>query len=143
MLVLNKADQIFIGERLGSPRHWQLPQGGVEQGQSEEQNVLRELEEELGIDKSSFEILKKLSVVNQYDFKKPPDYAKGRYLGQRQSFWVVRFLGEDKDIKLDKHDQEFSAFSWIEVEKLLDAVDPIRRNGYRPAILELINYLKS
>src|SRR5262245_38788123 len=93
MLLLNKDNLIFLGERHGNPGVWQFPQGGVEEGLSLEENVIKELHEEVGADKELFKIIKKLNAKHEYDFRTVPEYAKGVWRGQSQTFWAVRFEG--------------------------------------------------
>lgn len=136
MFVVNSDGKVFLGERKGSPGEWQLPQGGIEDGQSEEEAVLRELEEELGVDKSLLKLQKRLSAINEYEFSVVPDYAKGKWRGQRQSFWVVKFLGDDSDIDLKRYTEEFSDYRWCSVDEFEQIAHPLRMEGYKNAFEE-------
>jgi putative (di)nucleoside polyphosphate hydrolase len=137
MLVLNQEQRIFVGEREGSPGVWQFPQGGAETNTPLEENVLRELHEELGAEKSRFRIIKKLTATNEYDFSDPPGYAIGKWRGQAQTFWLVEFLGTDADFKLDRYDQEFSDFRWCTIQEVRQLAEPKRLRGYEAALKEL------
>lgn len=139
MLVINQERKIFLGERKGEPGIWQFPQGGVEQEFSLEENVLRELEEELGAKKSKFRIIRKLESTHSYEFKRPPNYAKGRWRGQTQTFWLVAFEGKDSDFNLDAHQPEFMNFRWCTIEEVRKFTDPIRLPGYEGALSEIKN----
>src|SRR4051794_29365539 len=95
MLVHNAGGRLFLGQRKADPSVWQFPQGGVEPGCTLEENVLRELEEELGAPQKLFIIRRKLNATNTYDFAKTPRYAQGKWRGQAQTFWIVEFKGTD------------------------------------------------
>lgn len=142
LLVINKNREIFLGERLGEPGVYQLPQGGVEQGTSPEENVIREAHEELGVDRELIRVKAKLKATHSYEFDNVPDYAKGRWRGQAQTFWVVEFLGEDKDIKLDRFEAEFSSWRWCSVAEVLKLAEPKRVKGYNEALreFEMLSY---
>ncbi|RIL11965.1 MAG: RNA pyrophosphohydrolase [Proteobacteria bacterium] len=137
MLILNKERKLFLGERLGEPGVWQFPQGGVDTGQSLEENVLRELEEELGAPRARFRILRKLSATHQYDWGTTPAYAIGRWRGQSQTFWLVEFLGTDSEINLSKNDPELSDYKWCTIDEVRKLAEPKRLIGYEAALKEL------
>lgn len=138
IFLLNSDDKLLFALRVNSNNEWQLPQGGIELSTPIEDNVFREIEEELGIPPHKVKILGKLNVAHEYEFKDPPNYAKSRWRGQAQSFWVVRFLGVDSDIVLDSHHEiEFEDYRWINLGELLEKCSPIRRNGYAKALTEI------
>lgn len=136
ILVFNREKKLLLAQRAGSPDIWQFPQGGVEFDQSIEGNVLREIEEELGLSASKVSIVAGLKSRNAYRWEIPPSYAAGVWSGQAQTFWVVRFLGEDSDIRLEGPDQELSAFQWCTPEEVRERADPKRRPGYEGALIE-------
>jgi putative (di)nucleoside polyphosphate hydrolase len=138
MFVINNENLLFIGERAGSPGVWQLPQGGEEEGLTREENVIKELTEELGALPQHFSIMQQLKATHCYDFRNPPAYAVGKFRGQQQSFWLVRFTGTDNDIQLDRYHPEFSAYKWIPLKELLDHADPVRIAGYEAALKEVV-----
>lgn len=137
LLILNHANLLFLGERLGYPGVWQFPQGGVEPQQSLADNAVREACEELGIEANLIVVERQLDTTHQYDFQKPPDYAVDRWRGQAQTFWVLRFLGEDKDINLARYHQELSAYRWCTPEEALKLAEAKRRPGYKKALTEM------
>ncbi len=141
MLVVNRERKLFLGERLNCPGIWQFPQGGVEAEFSLEDNVLNELHEELGAPRQRFRIIKKLHATRTYDFEKPPEYAKGRWRGQTQTFWLVEFLGDDHEINLVTAEQELSAFLWCSIDEVKKLAEPQRLKGYLDAIGEVERYL--
>lgn len=136
MLIVNTDSKLFLGERYDTPGTWQFPQGGIEDHLSEEENVLRELKEEVGVEAEMLQIIAKLKTRNDYDWKTPPDYAVGRWRGQSQSFWVVKFLGKDEHISLEGQEPEFMAWRWCTIDEVLSLADPIRLDRYRSALLE-------
>ena len=130
MLVRNKAGKLFLGERAGESGVWQFPQGGVEENQTAEESVLRELNEELGIKPHLLKIVMKFNSIHEYDFKKPKSYSGVKWRGQSQTFWLVDFLGEDKDINLDFHEKEFESFKWCTPDEIVKFAEPKRVRGY-------------
>ncbi len=137
MIVLNQDGLIFLAEREGEAGKWQFPQGGVEPGLTLEENVLKELTEELGAPKANFRIIRKLETTNDYEFLRPPDYAKGLWGGQSQTFWLVEFTGTDSDIDLNAHVPEFMAFQWCSPEEVLKKAETVRVAGYNKALAEI------
>ncbi len=139
MVVVNQEGKIFLGERKGEPGIWQFPQGGVEPEFSLEDNVLRELEEELGAERTKFRIIRKLESTHSYEFRRPPNYAKGKWRGQAQTFWLVAFEGKDKDFDFNAHQPEFMNFKWCTIDEVHKFTDPIRLPGYQGALREIEN----
>jgi len=137
MLVYNAGKQLFLGERYDSPNIWQFPQGGVEEGTPLEENVVRELHEELGLSREHIGKLTRLSATHTYDWERPPDYARGKWRGQSQTFWLVQFVGGEKDIRLNAHPTpEFMAWRWVSPAEVEALAEPRRLVGYRPALKE-------
>ncbi len=141
MLLFNREYRLFLGERHGEPGVWQFPQGGAEPEYSLEENVYRELEEELGIPRKSLKIERKLQATHEYEFKTPPSYAKGKWRGQTQTFWLVRFLGQDSELNLDTAEPEFMAWKWCEIEEVRTLAEPKRLLGYERPLQEFRNFL--
>lgn len=141
MLVFNSMGKFFLGEREGEPGVWQFPQGGVEPHLSLEQNVLKELNEELGADPALFQIEKKLQATHEYDFQTPPAYARGKWRGQSQTFWLVRFAGSDSDIQLDRFEPEFMSWRWCSFQEAQQLAEPKRWPGYLSPLKESLEYL--
>jgi putative (di)nucleoside polyphosphate hydrolase len=143
MLVYNRDGHLFLGERHGNPGVWQFPQGGVDADSSLEENVCRELEEELGLQRSVIGTLTRLKATHEYDFARIPAYAVGVWRGQKQSFWLVQFLGTDRDIDLEMHTPEFMSWQWCSADDVRVKAEPRRIRGYGPALDEFEALLAS
>ena len=141
LFILNKKNKLFVGERSKAPNCWQLPQGGVEVGFSLAENALREAAEELGADAELFSVIKQLSATYQYDFRVIPPFARDLWRGQSQTFWMLRYLGEDHQIDLNRHHPEFQDWRWCDVKDLLNIAETIRHEGYGKALPEVLKYL--
>ena len=141
ILLLNQEGKLFVGERLHEPEHWQFPQGGVDEGSSLEETVLREVHEELGIPATSLRIIRQLQATHSYEWSSIRTYEGQEYRGQSQTFWLVEFLGEDEQIDLQAYEPEFQRWQWVNPEEVLAIADPIRRPGYEEPVREIIEYL--
>lgn len=133
LAVFSKAGHVFLGRRINSRGafQWQMPQGGIDAGESPEQAALRELEEEIGVSAKLVTVLEETSDWIYYDF--PPDLKKrlgGPYIGQRQKWFALRFTGSDGDVRLDLHTPEFDAWRWAKLEETPDMIIPFKRPSY-------------
>ena len=130
--------RVFVGCRVGTDGDaWQMPQGGIRDGEKPRHAVMRELAEEIGTDKAR--IVAKSATWLKYDL--PRDIAdrvwKGRYRGQKQRWFALRFTGRDDDIVLDRHGKpEFRAWRWVPVDVLSDLVIPFKRRVYENLVAE-------
>lgn len=141
MLVYNAKGQLFLGERKSTEGHWQFPQGGAEPEYSLRENVKRELREELGLEQATIGKLLKLRSTHEYEWRKPPSYAKGRWRGQAQTFWLVEFVGKNSDISLNAHDEpEFSSWRWCAPRTVRTLAAPHRLAGYEGALREFESF---
>jgi len=140
ILLLNAAGKVFVGRRIDTAKEgdniWQMPQGGIDAGESPEQAALREMEEEIGTGKA--EIVAESRQWLHYDL---PDHLvgkvwKGRYRGQKQRWFALRFLGQDSDIDLATEHPEFDAWRWVELEDVPGLVIPFKRDTYRAVVSE-------
>lgn len=131
-IVINAQGKILIASRLDYPQSWQFPQGGIDKGESEEEAVIRETSEELGI--HSVRILRKCDRMHQYCFENKPPFRKA--LGQRQRYFLLEFYGPDSEITLinGKH-HEFSSWKWIDPEDFpISTVYKPKREIYRDVL---------
>jgi putative (di)nucleoside polyphosphate hydrolase len=143
MLIYNRQGQVWIGHRAGAGT-WQLPQGGVEPECSLEENALREVQEELGVAPHHLGPPRQLEATHRYDWLEPARHFKGRYRGQEQTFWLIAFLGPDSAIQVTTvHHPEFSEWRWVEAEEVEEAVEDLRRPGYRAPLQEFIAFRAS
>ncbi len=141
MLVMNRERKLFLGERFNEKGKWQFPQGGVEPNLSLEENVIKELNEELGASSAHFQIVKQLKATHQYDFSVVPDYAVGVWRGQTQTFWLVQFIGSDSEINFSLHTPEFNIYRWCSAEEVRKLAEPKRVPGYEAPLKEYEEFL--
>lgn len=134
--ILQRANgDIFVAERINIKGAWQFPQGGIDDGENAEQALFRELEEEIGVKRHLLQIAQ---VRDGYRYA----FAKGRlkygiYGGQEQTYFLCRFLGEDKDFDLDATHREFVGFKWIKPSEFqMDWVPKFKRHVYRQVMLD-------
>jgi putative (di)nucleoside polyphosphate hydrolase len=139
IMICNRDGGVFAGQRLdGASDAWQMPQGGVEKGERPEAAALRELEEETGIPAHAVNIVTETVDWIPYDLPHHlvPKLWKGRYRGQKQKWFLMRFNGDDTLININTEVPEFAAWAWLPPEKLLDLIVPFKRNTYERVIRE-------
>ena len=137
IMLLNKNRHVFIGQRLDNPGAWQMPQGGIDEGEEPEIAVFREMEEEIG--SKNAHILKVMAEWQYYNlpYKLSQRLWDGRYKGQRQKWIALEFLGQDSEINLSKHTHpEFSDWKWVTPDALLSYVVPFKRGVYERVFSE-------
>ena len=143
IIVLNKENKVFVGKRRDNPTNkWQMPQGGVDHGENLVNAMKRELKEETSI--RSIEILKELEGWTKYEL---PDYLlgkiwRGKYRGQKQKWFIVRFLGKDEEINLKTTHPEFIEWQWLDIENLPSVIVHFKKKVYEkllPVIKSFIN----
>jgi len=139
MMVCNRAGGIFAGQRIDSTLDaWQMPQGGIEPDESPRDAAFRELEEETGIPADAVEILAETSDWIPYDLPHHlvPKLWHGKYRGQKQRWFLMRFLGEDSQINIETATPEFNKWCWMPPEDLLGKIVPFKRDTYEQVIRE-------
>jgi putative (di)nucleoside polyphosphate hydrolase len=146
IMLLNDRGLAFIGRRIGMPaglNPWQMPQGGIDPGESPVEAALRELREEVGTDKAS--LLAETRDWLHYDLPPGlvPGHWAGRYRGQRQKWFALRFTGSDDDIDIATAHPEFDAWRWVEAARLPDLIVPFKRQVYRAVLQEFRELLKA
>lgn len=142
VMLVNAAGHVFVGKRIDNQEGdwWQMPQGGVDPGEDLVEAALRELREETGIKCKHLEAVTHLPHEIYYDL---PDDLKGKlwggqYLGQRQTWFLVRFSGEDRHVDLNAHKHpEFCAFKWVDAHLLPDLIVPFKRAVYEQVVAGL------
>lgn len=131
ILLLNKKNQILVGNRIDSPSSaWQMPQGGIDKGESPLEAAYRELEEEIGTNKAK--VLDEFHTWLSYEL--PPSLRqklwKGKYIGQKQKWFGMRFIGNDNDINIHTKKPEFKEWRWLKVTELPSIAVPFKKDIY-------------
>jgi putative (di)nucleoside polyphosphate hydrolase len=133
--------RIFVGRRIDTPEAWQMPQGGIDPGETPEVAALRELGEEIGT--SAAEIV--ASSAGWYRYDLPPDLVGkvwgGRWRGQEQRWVLCRFTGRDEDIDLATHHPEFDAWRWVAPHEAVALIVPFKREIYAAVTAEFAPHL--
>lgn len=135
--------RVWVGRRIDTPGdHWQMPQGGIDEGENPREAALRELREEIGT--GAAEILAEHPDWLKYDL--PPDISRriwgGRYRGQTQRWFALRFTGRDEDIRLDNDHPEFDAWRWEDIDRLPDLAVDFKRDIYQQVVTEFRHFAK-
>ena len=133
IMLVNTAGLVFVGQRKGAPGPaWQMPQGGIDPGESPQDAALRELEEETGLAPALVRIEAEAPDWISYDL--PADFQRkawgGKYRGQTQRWFLMRFLGSDADITLDVPHPEFSEWKWSPADDVLSQIVDFKREAY-------------
>ena len=143
IVVLNKKNEVFVAKRIDNQKNfWQMPQGGVDKGESYLTAAYRELEEETSI--NNVELIKELDGLISYLLpeKLLGIIWKGKYKGQEQKWFVVRFLGQDSEIDIKTKNPEFCEWKWINLENITDQVVDFKSHVYedvKKKVKEIIN----
>lgn len=139
MMVVNVDGRVFVGQRLDSKvEAWQMPQGGIDDGEDPRETAFRELAEETGIAAGLVKIIGQSKEEHFYDL--PDDLIGkiwgGKYRGQRQTWYLMRFLGTDADVNIRTAHQEFRDWRWIEPKQLPEMIVPFKKKLYRDILQE-------
>ena len=132
IVVLNKENKVFVAKRIDNPKNfWQMPQGGVDEGEDFLKAAYRELEEETSI--KNVKLIKELDGTITYEL---PDRLlgliwKGKYRGQKQKWFLMRFVGSDSEINIKTKHPEFLEWKWVELDKITDLVVDFKLHVYK------------
>jgi putative (di)nucleoside polyphosphate hydrolase len=144
IMLVNQDGKVFVGQRLDSVvEAWQMPQGGIDPGETARDAALRELGEETGVAPHLVEIVAQSTREHLYDL--PPELMgilwNGKYRGQNQTWFLMRFLGSDSDVNIATDTQEFRDWQWAPVDALVDLIVPFKRELYANVIAEFRPHL--
>ncbi len=144
VMLLNAERRVWVGQRLDNPTDaWQMPQGGLDDGEEPWPGALRELEEETGIARRLVERIAQCAEPLRYDL--PAEMAgklwAGRWKGQAQHWFLARFIGTDADVNLATAEPEFSAWKWVDPAELPELIVPFKRDLYRRLLDEFRDHL--
>ena len=143
IVVLNKDNKVFVAKRIDNQKNfWQMPQGGVDEGENYLAAAYRELEEETSIKNVS--LVKELDGLISYEL--PKDLLgviwKGKYRGQKQKWFIMKFLGQNSEINIQTKNPEFSEWKWIDLENITDLVVDFKLHVYKDVkekVKEILN----
>ncbi|PTQ74949.1 RNA pyrophosphohydrolase [Celeribacter persicus] len=143
IMLIDPEGRVFVGERIDTPGAWQMPQGGIDPGEMPQEAALRELWEEIGVTADLVEVLGHTRDWLTYDL---PDHLlgkvwKGKYRGQKQLWFLLRFKGTEKDIVLETDHPEFSHWKWTDSTGLVSDIVPFKRDIYEALVDEFHDHL--
>lgn len=145
LVLINPEGLVFAGQRIDNPgAAWQMPQGGIDKGEKPKEAALRELNEETGVRADLVEKLAKTEDWITYDL---PDELigqiwGGKYRGQKQKWFLFRFLGQDSDVNIATEHPEFSVWQWMRAEELVERIVPFKRAVYEQVFAAFRDHLR-
>jgi len=144
VMLLNREGKVFVGARIdNTDEAWQMPQGGIDEGEEPWATALRELEEETGIRPHLVE--KIAECPERLKYRLPDEVIgviwKEPWVGQDQDWYLARFLGRDSDVNIATKHPEFREWKWIDPAQLPELIVPFKRDLYRRLIAEFADYL--
>lgn len=144
VMLVNSEGRVFVGQRKDRYSDaWQMPQGGIDKGEDAQTAALRELQEETGVSPTLVTIIAQSKEEHFYDL--PPELKGkiwgGKYRGQRQSWFLMRFNGQDSDVNIETEHQEFSAWRWSALDDVEKLIVPFKRELYHNVIAEFSPFI--
>ncbi len=146
LVLINSKKEVFVGKRIDNKSDaWQMPQGGIEDGEDEDVAIFREAEEETGINKKYIKILKKSDKYLYYNlpYKLQKKFWGGKYLGQKQRWYLAQFLGRDDNINISTEEPEFSDWKWIKKEDIYNSIVNFKREMYNQIFEQFSEFFKN
>jgi len=144
IMLLNKNGEVFVGKRIDTKAEaWQMPQGGIDEGEDAKTAALREMLEEIGTDKA--EIIGESAGWYYYDLPENliPTIWGGKFRGQQQKWFLLKFTGVNEDLNIETDHPEFCEWKWAEPNTLPNLIVPFKRELYAALIAEFLPFLKS
>ena len=138
IIVLNKSNKVFVAKRIDNPgNYWQMPQGGIDDGENFIDAAVRELKEETSI--KSVSLIKEIKDFTSYDL---PDHLlgiiwKGKFKGQKQKWFIMRFYGNDDEINIKTKKAEFLDWKWVEINEITKLVVDFKLHVYKKLEMEI------
>lgn len=145
IVLLNSEKKIFVGKRIDNKSDaWQMPQGGIDFGEEEDLALYRELEEETGIKSNQVQILAKSKKYFYYNlpYKLQKKFWGGKYLGQKQRWYLGQFIGDETSININTEDPEFSKWKWINRDEICNSIVDFKKEMYYDIFDEFNNFFK-
>ena len=142
IILLNRENKVFVGKRIDNPENfWQMPQGGIDKNENFFEAACRELEEETGI--KNIKLIKEIENFLTYDLPKNlvGKIWKGKYRGQKQKWFIMKFIGNENEINIKTKNPEFREWKWIEINQLTNVVVKFKLDVYKSVVRELKLFL--
>jgi len=144
IMMINHQKKIFVGKRIDNKSDaWQMPQGGIDNGEDEDLAMIRELNEETGVNSSAIKIITKTKNYLYYNlpYNLQKKFWGGKYLGQKQRWYLVEFIGNDSLINIATNNAEFAHWKWVAKEDLIKLIVNFKKPLYLEIVKEFENYL--
>lgn len=144
IMLINSKKEIFVGKRIDNHSDaWQMPQGGIDAGENEDLAMFRELQEETGIKKDSVRVISKSQNHFYYNlpYKLQKKFWGGKYLGQKQRWYIAEFIGDESKIDVATEEPEFSDWKWIDNKTIISAIVSFKQGLYEEVIVEFAQFL--
>ncbi len=146
IMIINAQKQIFVGKRIDNNSDaWQMPQGGIDVNEQEDDAMLRELKEETGISSNHVKVISKSLGHYYYNlpYKLQKKFWGGKYLGQKQRWYLIEFVGDDSAINIATEDPEFSEWKWVSLAEIVSHIVSFKRELYEDVINDFAEFLKN
>jgi putative (di)nucleoside polyphosphate hydrolase len=144
IMMINHQKKIFVGKRIDNKSDaWQMPQGGIDNGEDEDLAMIRELNEETGVNSSAIKVIAKTKNYLYYNlpYNLQKKFWGGKYLGQKQRWYIVEFIGDDSLINIKTNNAEFAHWKWVSKEDLIKLIVNFKKSLYQKIVKEFENYL--